>query len=219
MVTLLLFSIFFILWSMALTDKYCSIHQLTVLIDPGHGGIDPGSQDSRGFLEKDINLAICLKICTKLRQSGLNIVLTRTTDTDLAPFSPGKYGRHRRDLEERTKKARESGSKFFVSIHCNWSKDHHKSGSCVFYNPHFSKSKNLADIIQNELNIQHQQSTIAAPGNFFILKQSNIIAVLIEVGFLSNPSEANRLQDDGYRDFLATAISKGILIGCGQLLF
>lgn len=194
------------------------IRQLTILLDPGHGGVDGGTHDRNGHLEKDINLAICLKMKDALCQSGLNVVLTRETDTDLAPYFPGRYGRHKRDLMARIRKARESGSHFLVSIHCDWSRNTRKRGSLVFYNRHSEESKHFADIVQSEINRFHHQTAKAHPGNFLIVSQSKTAGILVEVGFLSNPEESALLQEKAYRERLALAINRGILTYCRRYI-
>lgn len=181
-----------------------------VVIDPGHGGVDGGTRDQWGTLEKEINLAVALRVRDHLRTCGVNAVLTRTTDTDLSPFVPGKTGRHRRDLTARIQKARKAGALSFVSIHCDWSEDKKRRGAVVFYNPRLNAGKELALLIQEELNKVQARPQKTAPGNFFILNQSGLTAVLVEAGFLSHPEEARLLGTPAYQDRLARAIANGI---------
>ena len=187
------------------------LHRTSVVIDPGHGGVDGGTKDRQGNLEKDINLDLALKIRTQPQQSGLNVLMTRETDTELSPFIPGRTGRHRRDLLARIAKAKTSKSLFIVSIHCDWSTDRTRRGMVAFYNYRNPSSKKLALIIQEELNKTQTIPQKAAPGSYFILEQPGITGVLIEVGFLSHPEEATLLQTPNYREKIALSISKGIL--------
>ncbi|NLY88269.1 MAG: N-acetylmuramoyl-L-alanine amidase [Firmicutes bacterium] len=181
-----------------------------VVIDPGHGGVDGGTSGQDGTLEKEINLAIALRIRDHLRTGGANVVMTRTADTDLSPFVPGKTGRHRRDLTARIEKARKAGAVCLISIHCDWSKDKKRRGAVVFYNPRNNTSKELACLIQEELNKVQPAPQKAAPGNFFILNQSGLTAVLVEAGFLSHPEEAQLLRTPDYQSRQARAIANGI---------
>ena len=181
-----------------------------VVVDPGHGGVDGGTSDREGTLEKDINLAIALRLRDHLRAGGVNVVMTRTTDTDLSPFRPGKTGRHRRDLAARIEKARKAGAACLISIHCDWAGDKKRRGAVVFYNPRNSAGKELACAIQEELNKIQAAPQKAAPGDFFILNQSGLTAVLVETGFLSHPEEARLLRTPVYQDRLARAIAGGI---------
>ena len=148
-----------------------------VVVDPGHGGVDGGTSDQEGTLEKDINLAIALRLRDHLRAGGVKVVMTRTTDTDLSPFRPGKSGRHRRDLAARIEKARNTRAVCLISIHCDWAGDKKRRGAVVFYNPRNNTGKELACAIQEELNRIQAVPQKAAPGNFFILNQSGLTAV------------------------------------------
>lgn len=192
--------------------------KLTVVIDPGHGGVDGGTADRYGNLEKDINLKIALKVRRQLRQSGLRVFLTRDRDTDLAPFLSGRKGRHRRDLMGRINKANKARCFSLVSIHCDYSIDSRKQGAVVFYNYLSAASTEIASLIQEELNMVQDKSCTIAPGKFFIIRQKNLTGVLVEVGFLSNQTDSQKLQNDQYQEQLAGAISKGILRYCRKTL-
>jgi N-acetylmuramoyl-L-alanine amidase len=182
-----------------------------VVIDPGHGGVDGGTGAPGGTLEKEINLAIALRIRDHLGACGVNVVMTRTTDTDLSPYRPGKSGRHRRDLAARIEKARKAGAACLVSIHCDWAGDKKRRGAVAFYNPRNHAGKELAHLIQEELNKIQAIPQKAAPGNYFVLNQTGLTAVLVETGFLSHPEEARLLGTPAYQSQLARAIANGIL--------
>jgi N-acetylmuramoyl-L-alanine amidase len=190
------------------------LSRLTVIIDPGHGGVDGGAGDSRGNLEKEINLQIGLRIWRQLRQSGLNAIMTRETDTDLAPFRSGKGGRHRRDLLRRIEIARQNKALFFVSIHCDSSTATRKQGAFVFFNWRSTDSKGLAAAIQNEINQVQSKPGRIAPGKYLVIRHNGVTGVLVEVGYLSNREEAVRLQSRSYRERLGLAVSRGILNYC-----
>jgi N-acetylmuramoyl-L-alanine amidase len=192
--------------------------KFTVVIDPGHGGVDGGTADRQGNLEKDINLKIARKIGKQLRQTGLKVVLTRARDTDLAPFLAGRKGRHRRDLMGRINKALRARCVSLISIHCDYSIDHRKQGAVVFYNYLSESSKELAGLIQEELNIVQGRPGKIAPGKYLIIRQKALTGVLVEVGFLSSQVDAEKLQKDQYQELMAGAISKGILRYCRKTL-
>ncbi len=193
-----------------------SMGKPVIVIDPGHGGVDGGTSDEQGVLEKAINLAIALRIRDYLQPNGVNVVLTRTTDTDLSPFVPGKTGRHRRDLAARIKKAKEVKALFLVSIHCDWSPDQKRRGAVVFYNPHSTAGKKLAAAIQEKLNKIQAVPRKEVPGRYFIITRSEVTGVLVEAGFLSHPEEAGLLRDPVYQDRLARAVAAGILRFCRE---
>jgi N-acetylmuramoyl-L-alanine amidase len=192
--------------------------RLTVIIDPGHGGVDGGAGDSRGNLEKEINLQIGLGIWRQLRQGGLNAVMTRETDIDLAPFRTGKSGRHRRDLLRRIEIARQNKALFLVSIHCDSSTATRKQGAFVFFNWRSGDSQGLAAAIQDEVNQVQAKPGRIAPGKYLVIRQSGVTGVLVEVGYLSNPEEAVRLQNRSYRERLGLAVSRGILRFCREFV-
>lgn len=185
--------------------------QTTILLDPGHGGIDGGTQDRAGNLEKDINLAIARKIRAQLIQCGINVVMTREEDTELAPYQPGRGGRHRRDLTARIERARSAKALYLVSIHCDWSTAATRRGMVAFYYYRNPVGKNLALSIQEELNKIQPQPQKAAPGKYFLLEQPGFNGVIVEVGFLSHPEEAALLQQADYQEKVAFAIAQGIL--------
>ncbi len=187
------------------------LSRIPLIIDPGHGGIDGGTQDHQGNLEKKINLEIALKLRDQIRQSGLTVLMTRETDIELYPYIAGRRGRHRRDLQTRIEKAKTANCQFLVSIHCDWSTDQTRRGMVVFYNQQNRSSKELAFAIQEELNHLQPTPQKAAPGRYFVLEQPGLTGVLIEVGFLSHPEEAALLQNPDYQEKIAFAISKGIL--------
>lgn len=192
--------------------------KLTVVIDPGHGGVDGGTADRYGNLEKDINLKIALKIRKQLRQSGLRVVLTRDRDTDLAPFLSGRKGRHRRDLMGRISKANKARCFSLISIHCDYSADSRKQGAFVFYNYLSGVSKEIAGLVQEELNMIQDKSCVIAPGKYLIIRQKALTGILVEVGFLSNPTDSKILLNDQHQELLAGAISRGILRYCRKTL-
>lgn len=188
-----------------------SLSRLTVVIDPGHGGVDGGAQDSQGNLEKNINLQIGLEVAKQLRQSGLKVLLTRQTDTDLAPFRSGKGGRHRRDLLRRIELALRYKSMFLVSIHCDSSVATQKKGAFIFFNWRSSASKGLAQAVQDEINLVQVKPGKIAPGKYLVIRQSGVTGVLVEVGYLSNREEAAMLRNPEYQSRLGLAIARGIL--------
>lgn len=181
---------------------------VTVMVDPGHGGIDGGC--SGGDLqEKEINLWLSLKIVEYLKQSGVATGITRSGDYALEPIK--RPGRHRRDLLQRVRWIEDSRAKAYISIHCDWSGDHSRQGAAVFYCYRSDPSKGLAEAIQKEVNTLLDTDQKAEPGNYLVLKAPAAPGALIEAGFLSNPTDCERLKDPEYRSKLAAAIARGVL--------
>ncbi|SDF51302.1 N-acetylmuramoyl-L-alanine amidase [Sporolituus thermophilus] len=180
-----------------------------IAVDPGHGGIDDGASGN-GVVEKEVTLAISLKLADILRRHGAEVVLTRDSDTDY--YTRGKGGK-RNDLLTRVEMINSSGAEVFISIHVNsirgsaaW------AGAQVFYSPNLEANKPLAELVQRALKN-------FPPGNkrqakqdkeILILNQTNIPGVLVETGFLSNPGEAARLVDAAYQQKLAEYIAKAL---------
>jgi N-acetylmuramoyl-L-alanine amidase len=194
------------------------LSRLTVVIDPGHGGVDGGAGDNRGNLEKEVNLQIGLRIRQQLRQSGLNVIMTRETDSDLAPFRLGQGGRHRRDLLRRIEIARQNKALFFVSIHCDSTTATRKRGAFVFFNWRSVLSRGLAAAIQTEINQVQQKPGKIAPGKYLVIRQNGVTGVLVEVGYLSNQEEAVLLHNKNYQENLGLSISRGILKFCREFV-
>ncbi|MCE5284530.1 MAG: N-acetylmuramoyl-L-alanine amidase [Pelosinus sp.] len=183
----------------------------TIVIDAGHGGVDTGA-NRPGVLEKDINLAIALAVRDILRSHGFNVVLTRDADTELSGSCDNDKvrGRYRRDLSARVEAVAKSGADLFVSIHANVSSAATRRGIECYFAPS-GGSKNLALAIEEQLVLVAPISQRAKAGNFFVLRRSQVPAVLIEAGFITNQEERALLENPKYQRKLAEAISKGIL--------
>ncbi|ADI02941.1 N-acetylmuramoyl-L-alanine amidase CwlD [Syntrophothermus lipocalidus] len=185
-----------------------------IVIDPGHGGIDPGAVGRNGTLEKDVNLEISRRLATYLGQAGAVVVMTRETDNDLADsgFEGSLIERKRQDLARRAAKAQEVKADMFISIHCNADFSPRWSGAQVFYCPTSEESRHIAISIQQELRrILGNTNREAKPAVYFITEKTSMPAVILEVGFLSNPQEEFLLADKAYQARLAYAIFSGIV--------
>ena len=183
-----------------------------IVIDAGHGGIDPGA-NRPGILEKDINLAIALQVKDILKESLCKVILTRDTDVDLSSLCDNEKvrGRYHRDLNARLEIIQESDADLFISIHANVSSRPQRRGIECYYATQSDSGKILALSIQQHLSKLAPISHKAEPANFFVLKRNKVPAVLIEVGFITNPEERVLLQSPEYQKKIADAIVKGIL--------
>lgn len=184
-----------------------------VVIDPGHGGIDPGCSSKNGVLEKHLVLEISKKLEKKLNSYAIYTILTREIDTDLAPDVKGPLIRRKReDLNRRAALVKKHNADIFVSIHANSFPESKWSGAQTFYPPECGRSRLLAEAIQNSLVTKVGPNTRKAkPGDFRVLRESQVPSTMVEVGFLSNQKEAQLLQDPAYQDRLVDAIAKGIV--------
>jgi len=174
-----------------------------VALDPGHGGADSGVRYG-DLLEKDINLDVALRLQAYLEQEDARVVLTRASD-DL-PWTSA-----RRSLEVRLQQALAGEARAFVSIHANSYPDPSQFGAQTFFHPSSQASRRLALLIQQELvRLQPENYREALAADYFVLRLCHCPAVLVEVGFLSNPDDRRRLQDLHWRDQLAAAIRQGL---------
>lgn len=181
-----------------------------VALDPGHGGYDPGAITKQGVYEKELNLQVAQKVRELLLQSGIEVLLTREEDKDFAEGVRGRNTKKQVDLNYRINLASEAKADIFVSLHIN-SATSQKSGAETFYHYRSETGKRLADCIQNELiKIPGMNRRIAKPGDFYVIKNSTMPAVIVELGYLSNSNEQKKLQQAWYQDQLAHAVAKGI---------
>ena len=186
-----------------------------VYLDAGHGGYDPGASYF-GISEKSLTLAIQSRVKAKLESEGYQVVTTRTSDTYV-------------DLTDRSRAANASESDIFVSIHINASGSSVAQGiETYYYQPYaeypsrinatyhanstrLSMSDTLANAIQSSLiNATGAQNQGVKRQTFAVLRETTAPAVLLELGFLSNPQEAARLNTSAYQETLANAIVAGI---------
>lgn len=196
--------------------SYMPITNKVILLDAGHGGIDPGAtNEDKSILEKDINLQITLKLRELLESSGCLVLLTREEDTSLYEEEAGKTTRQKynENLKNRRKMIEESGVDAFVSIHLNKFEQSKYYGAQTFYPEGQNDSKLLSQFIQDELKRvvdNTNQRKIKPSKDIYLLKENKIPSVLIECGFLSNEKESKLLNDEKYQEKVAWAIYAGI---------
>ncbi|GBF35003.1 N-acetylmuramoyl-L-alanine amidase [Desulfocucumis palustris] len=183
-----------------------------ILIDPGHGGFDPGTV-RKGIYEKQINLEVAKKLKQTLEETGAKVTLTRTGDYNLAVV--GLHGKeaHRYDLKKRLDLVDKNKAVLLVSLHVNAFGMSNCRGSEVFYYPDKPGSKELAEYIMDELRqIPGTPPKRSVKSNdYFILRNSGVPAVLVETGYLSNPADRDNLVNQDYQKKLAEKISFGIV--------
>ncbi|MGF7184893.1 N-acetylmuramoyl-L-alanine amidase [Desulfitispora alkaliphila] len=187
------------------------IAEKVVVIDPGHGGADPGAGGSHGAVEKDITLDISLKLRRYLEQGGAKVIMIREDDRDLSTSEKGYSKKKREDLKNRVKMIKEANPDILVSIHVNSFPSNKWSGAQTFYNGNSEESKLFAEEIQQSLiDTMGNTTRKAKPIDAYILRNSDTTGALVEVGFISNPQEAKLMMDLEYQDKLALAIYEGI---------
>ena len=187
-----------------------NVRRNLVVLDPGHGGRDPGKVGAQGEQEKDINLAISLKVKERLEKDGMEVVMTREKDVMLADEDASN--KKLEDLNNRIRIINERQPAVAVSIHQNSYSDASVKGAQVFYFTHSDKGKQAAEAMQKELLEFDQEHTrkIKANDTYYLLKKTEVPTVIVECGFLSCPEEEALLTDEAYQKKLAEAIAKGI---------
>ena len=198
--------------SLKLTSVFTAgLKNKVIVIDPGHGGADPGAQNS-GLKEKDVNLDISLRLRNVLESKGCNVILTREVDKDF--FLPGYVkGRmaKRAELNQRINLASGNNAELFVSVHANSFPQRNIYGMETYYHQKSAPGKELAELIQKQLALlQTDNKRNAKAGDYYLINQTKMPAVIVEVGFISNPRERKLLLSDHYRDLVAVAIGTGI---------
>ncbi len=202
---------------------------IRVVIDAGHGGHDPGALGVSGASEKSVNLGVARLIAFKLQAAGVNVTMTRSGDTFV-------------ELNERAAIGNRLGADAFVSIHADSSGSRSTRGFTVFVvhsnysdaerareiggesalrgsqltaalSANRARSQRLASLIRAQLaRATDSPDRGTQPGEFRVLKRSVCPAVLVELGFMSNPSEEQSLLEYEYQDRLATAIASGVIM-------
>ena len=178
-----------------------------VVIDPGHGGYDAGASGKlTGTPESKINLTISQFVKEFLEKENVNVTLTRNNNEALA-------SKKKDDMKIRRSIMHDTGADLTVSIHMNMFRDTSIYGPMVFYTIGDAPSKILADSILNSVCEKlDMRKRLTNPGDYYVIRNSSIPAVIIECGFLSNPEEEKKLCNNDYQKLMAKAISDGILI-------
>lgn len=178
-----------------------------IVIDPGHGGFDPGAiGGDTQVKECEINLAISTLLKAELEQRGYRVVMTREKDEALADSKKG-------DMKARRDKIEQSGADLVLSIHQNSNPDRSANGAMVLYYKESEEGQRIAQAIQENLNntLKSQKNRDAiAQTDKYILKSGKMPILIVECGFLSNSREEGILRSEEGRQALALAIAEGV---------
>ena len=177
-----------------------------VIIDAGHGGIEKGAPEST-INEKDLNLAIALKLKDLLSKNDIKVILTRERDVNVG-------------LIQRTELANKSKADLFVSIHHNWFLDKKINGTMTLYYPYSNNipdsklnSKRFAIIVNETLvnNLKTKDLGIIPRKDLVVLKYTSMPAILVEIGYLSNNHDRSMILSKGFVDLTAKSLCSGII--------
>ncbi len=196
--------------------------QKTVILDPGHGGEDPGAvSEYSGIKEKDVNLKIAFKLKELLEKDNCKVIMTRTEDIlEYDENTTNIYQKRKQDLTRRKKIMDDSGADIVVSIHLNEFPQTQYYGAQVFYPPDSNDSQKLANSIQKVLKkdvdpTNKRVAMVKEPPKgqkpIMILRDIKTTTVIVECGFLSNFDEEKKLRTDEYQNKIADAIKTGII--------
>jgi N-acetylmuramoyl-L-alanine amidase len=193
------------IWSWTLGNR-------VVVIDAGHGGVDPGAVGKGKVLEKDVTLAVSKRLQTLVQQSGAKTIMVREDDSDLGA-SQGLLKRKREDLAQRIQLAMDAQAEVYISIHANSFPDAKMKGAQTFYHSDSPEGKLLAQSIQQELNsMTNGKRVVKGNQDIYVLKKAHQAAVTVELGFLSNLEEEQLLTTPEYQEKLAIAIYQGLSV-------
>src|SRR5699024_3350312 len=175
-----------------------SLAGYNIMLDPGHGGKDPGAIGMNGVQEKDLTLSTANSIAQRLRDAGATVLMTRTSDSSLS-------------LEDRVNMSESYWTDAFISIHYNAFPLHTSNGISTHY---YSSGADyqLAQNIQNALN---KHTNLLNRGvqqdDFYVLRENEDVSVLVELGFLTNSNDQTVILGKNYSETVANAIQEGLI--------
>lgn len=209
MISCFLFFLFVVLFSFPMVSAGLPLDGKVIYIDPGHGGVDPGSVVGTIY-EKDINLKISKFLKEELEKNGAIVVLTRDGDYDLG--APNSSYRKKSDFDGRIKRINQSNADLYLSIHLNVLADKRYSGPQVFYNKKNKNNQKLAEHLQKSLNekLKGSREVKKIPSTTYMYSKLSVLGVLVECGFLSNYQERQLLIQEEYQKKIALFISEAI---------
>lgn len=181
-----------------------------IVIDPGHGGVDPGCHRD-GILEKDLTLQVARLLGNFLADRGAEVTLTRESDTELSHLTESERTRHGRDLAARVLIAEEREAELFVSLHVNAAASPSLGGAILFHHRASEEGRLLAEAILERLEkvVPGNQNGVL-PRDFYILRHAGMPTVLVELGFLTHDKDRRKLLSAEGPAEMAEAIAQGI---------
>ena len=189
------------------TVKNLNLIGKVIVLDAGHGGKDDGAVNSK-IIERDLNLILVKKLEKELVSQGAIVYLTREDENDLSTTT---VNRKRSDLYNRAKYIDKISPDMYISIHLNSSSSPSWRGLQIFYTSKNEKNKLIAETITNHLKEKMSNiREIKKDNTYYMYKHISSPGILIEAGFISNPSDNYLLRNEEYQDKLIIAISEGI---------
>src|SRR5690554_2352890 len=182
-----------------LTFQAAPLHRKLIVLDPGHGGVDAGAIGSQGAREKEINLAVALKLKKKLEEAGAHVIMTREDDRYVA-------------LYERAAIANRTGALLMVSIHSNYHPDSKVNGVEVFHHPEREDSALLGQKVFNGVmkKVDLKPLAVKTSKDLVVTRETQMAAILLEMGFLSNRQEESYMKTEDFQERMVEGIFLGI---------
>ncbi|KMY54862.1 hypothetical protein AC623_13725 [Bacillus sp. FJAT-27231] len=168
----------------------------TIILDPGHGGVDAGTTGMQGTFEKFITLKTADRLYNKLRQAGANVILTRSDDQYVS-------------LPSRVAIARYHHADAFISLHYDSTHQVGANGFTTYYyhNNHKQLAKNVNDKLEQSLPMKNRG---VRRGDYYVLRENSQPAILLELGYLSNPQEATAVVTNPYQELITNGVYNGL---------
>ena len=186
-----------------------------IIIDAGHGGFDGGAVASDGTSEKDINLAISLRLNSILNALGYRTLMVRTTDKAVDTKGDKIKSRKRSDIMYRYSLMKKNPDSVYLCIHQNFFTGSGSHGAQIFYSPNDDGSKILAQSVQDMISTQVQKDNKRqikrCTDHVYLIHNAVVPAVLIECGFISNPNDLRNLKSEDYQGKISFAIACGLI--------
>ena len=206
--TLLIIFCLLVLSLQVISAQTLPLQDTIIMVDPGHGGRDSGTYYGKIY-EKDINLEISKALEEELTKNGAIVYMTRTRDIDLSSIYDS--AKKRGDLYRRLLKINETKSDLYISIHINWYQNTSMKGAEVLYNSINENNEKLAKSIMKEFKTDLGSTRTIKTTDLYMYRNTTTPGVLVECGYLSNPTERTLLQQENYQKKLAKSITNGII--------
>lgn len=207
--TLILICFFLLVISFqVISAKELPLFQKVIVVDAGHGGRDPGTRYGN-TLEKDLNLEIAKVLEKELLKQGAIVYMIRDEDEDLSNSSD--YRKKRADLRRRVNFIEEKKSDLYLSIHLNWYKDYYYGGAEILYNNINKNNKVLAANLKESLTNNNIKTRDLKTTNLYMYRNTNVVGVLVECGFLSNKNDRYLLKTKWYQEKFSKALVEGVI--------
>ncbi len=178
--------------------------KITIVVDAGHGGADGGAVSPDGIQEAGLNLAVAKLLKAELEEMGMEVIMTREDDNALAATKKA-------DMAARRSIMNQPGVDGMVSVHMNKFTDCSVHGPMTFYMEGSTEGEKLAKAVIDSITAAIGAPTrLANPGDYYVIRESEPVAVLVECGFLSNSQDVGLLTNPEHQRTLAKAIAEGV---------